>query len=81
MSWTDQGRIKDSTHPKDTCSNSGRSEPGRSASTHWSAQFYHNALNFVLGGVGGAFGAAIVYPVDLGMLLLNQSRLVVTHGQ
>lgn len=26
----------------------------------------HSAYNFVLGGIAGAFGATVVYPIDLG---------------
>lgn len=29
-------------------------------------QVAHSAYNFLLGGVAGAFGATIVYPIDLG---------------
>ena len=31
--------------------------------------FAHSAYNFGLGGVAGAFGATIVYPIDLGKVL------------
>ena len=35
------------------------------------SQFLKSAYNFIQGGVAGAFGATIVYPIDLGELLCS----------
>jgi len=34
----------------------------------------HNAVNLVLGGVAGAFGAAVVYPVDFVKTRMQNQR-------
>ena len=47
---------------------SGCGNSSHSASADWRMDLSQNAVNFVLGGLSGAFGAAIVYPIDLGML-------------
>ncbi|KZT72887.1 mitochondrial carrier [Daedalea quercina L-15889] len=36
----------------------------------------HSAYNFILGGVAGAFGATIVYPIDLGEMQNQRSTVV-----
>jgi hypothetical protein len=76
MSWTEPKSqdITGSTHPGHTAHSriSGCGEPRHSASADWQVELYQNAVNFVLGGLSGAFGAAIVYPIDLGMLSLDK---------
>ncbi|KAH8990131.1 mitochondrial inner membrane protein [Lactarius hatsudake] len=37
----------------------------------------HSAYNFMQGGMAGAFGATIVYPIDLGALMQNQRSSIV----
>ena len=32
----------------------------------------HSIYNFGLGGIAGSFGATVVYPIDLGMLIFPQ---------
>jgi hypothetical protein len=51
-------RSERAARKKDGCTESGHS-----------AVLYQNSLNLVLGGVAGAFGAAVVYPVDFGKSL------------
>ena len=42
-----------------------KAEKGATAASFFH-EVAHSAYNFVLGGVAGAFGATVVYPVDLG---------------
>ena len=35
--------------------------------TSFLVEFSHSVYNFALGGLAGAFGATVVYPIDLGM--------------
>ncbi|TFK41831.1 mitochondrial carrier domain-containing protein [Crucibulum laeve] len=38
--------------------------------------FFHSSYNFVLGGIAGAFGATIVYPIDMGDMQNQRSTVV-----
>ncbi|KAG5652442.1 hypothetical protein H0H81_004986 [Sphagnurus paluster] len=49
--------------------------------TSFLTNFLHSGYNFVLGGIAGAFGATIVYPIDMGRYSRMQNQRSTVVGQ